>query len=204
MGNQKEHGEAPEKTPEELEAERLEAEKQAKLLKEAEENLDDLSKEDLAAALIKLNSTHTQVSARLTKADAALKDPDYLAWKESKKKSADLNKDKKEEPANVGDEIDLRFLQRDGASEEDIKQLRFIQAAEKSQGRTISLIEAKNHNLYKAYEFQKAEEERKNKAQLAPGGGSGYSEETQKVADMPEEDHKKFAKEKANKILGRQ
>lgn len=197
----------PEKTEAELEAERTEAAELEQAIKDAEENLDDLSKEDLAAALLKiaktkedLAKTNSQLFARAKKAEG-FEQVDGK-WVKKEKRAEPPKEPKPEEPANAVtiDLLDERLLQDKGMSSEDIAKLKFIQAGAKAQGRNISLVEAQQDELFKAYRANKEAEDRSQKAQIKPGGGS-RSEAIKKVAEMSEEDHKKLAEEKANEVL---
>ncbi|MEI7942789.1 MAG: hypothetical protein WCH76_06440 [Candidatus Riflemargulisbacteria bacterium] len=152
------------------------------------DDLDSLSKEDLAAALIKLDASNKQLHARVAKAEAKAKEV----------KTATINKTKENEPINVEEQIDLRFLQRDGLSDEDINQLKFIQAGARALGKNITLLEAQNNELYKAYQSGKELEVKRAKAQINSNGASGGS--SAKV--MTDEEHKAFAADKAAQLLG--
>ena len=156
----------------------------------SEDTLADLSKEDIAAALLKEHASKNQLYARATKAEAELK---------KQKSAAVFNKPLETEQVNLEEQIDLRFLQRDGLTAEDIDQLKFIQSGAKGTGKTITLLEAQNHPLYKAYRTEQDLLAKKARAQIIPGGGGGTSGKEA----MTEDQHKTFAAEKAKAILDR-
>jgi hypothetical protein len=82
------------------------------------------------------------------------------------------NKLKQETPnlTNVSEEIDIRFMKRDGISDEDIEQLKFIQAGIKAQGKDVSLMEAQTNPLYQAYQENKKLQARRESAQIISSG----------------------------------
>lgn len=102
------------------------------------------------------------------------------------------------EQPNLTEEIDIRFLKRDGVSDEDLEQLKFIQAGLKATGKDVSLMEAQNHDLYKSYLGSKALEERRNRAQLISNGSAPDSSNK-----MTEEDFESNRQAKAAALLER-
>jgi len=187
----------PLKSPEQVEAEKTDKEELARLAKAATDGeLDDVSKEDMAKALLKLNDSNTQLHARLLKAKEK-KDADKAAADAAK--AATKPNETNKEAVDVNDIVDLRLLQRDGATEEDIAKLRIIQAGAKAMGKNISLVEAQQDELYKAYEDKKKSEDKRAKAQLTPNG-STRSAAQEKVQKMTDEQHAAYAKEKAEEV----
>lgn len=183
----------PEKSEAEKEAERVAAEAEAKTLADAKDNLEDLSKEDLAAALLKMDEknrklaeSNTQLHGRLTKA------------KESKEPK-EVKNPKEQPTVDIEEQIDLRFLKRDGLSDEQIADLKFIQAGQKAMGKSVSLMECVNDPMYKARQEQRDATVKRAKAQV-DSNGSSFSEEQKKVSEMSDADHAKFAQEEAEKL----
>jgi len=148
-------------------------------------------------ALAKKNK---QLFARAKKAEdeaKAIKAADEAAKAaEEAAKAAEAEKLNNKPEQSTDDAIDLRFLQRDGATEEDIAKLRQIQAGAKAMGKTISLVEAQQDELYQAYQERKKAQDRSDKAQLNPNG-SAHSEAQAKVSKMTDEEHAEFARQKA-------
>lgn len=112
---------------------------------------DDAEASRKYALTLKAQKEHFQKKANTTKVEAK---PNLL----------------KQETPNLTEEIDIRFLKRDGVSDEDIDQLKFIQAGLKAQGKDVSLMEAQNNELYKAYQSNKNLEAKREKAQLISSG----------------------------------
>lgn len=119
--------------------------------------------------------------------------------KEEKKPEAEEIKKNNTEQPDLTQEIDIRFLKRDGLSEDDIEQLKFIQAGLKAQGKNVTLMEAQSHELYKSYETNKSLSERKVKAQLISAGGGNFHG----GKEMTEEEWESNRKNKADEILSR-
>lgn len=149
------------------------------------DDLESLSKEDLAAALIKLDASNKQLHARAVKAEAKAKE------------RAEIIKPK-QETINLTDEVDMRFLKRDGLSDEDIEQLKFIQAGQKAMGKDISLMEAQTHPLFQSFQSERQLKEKRERAQLISNGSSGGGQ-----AKMSEEDWESKRKETADAILAK-
>lgn len=104
-----------------------------------------------------------------------------------------------EQPINVLEEMDKRFLQKDGVTDDEMEQLKFIQAASKAQGKEITLIEAQNNPLYQSYVSSKKLEERKNKAQLISNGSGVFKD----GKEMSAEERAAAQDEKAKELLSR-
>lgn len=102
-----------------------------------------------------------------------------------------------EQPINVLEEIDKRFLKQDGFTDEDLEQLKFIQAGLKAQGQDVTLVEAKSNTLYQAYQNNKAQEERKSRAQLISNGGSNFKD----GKEMSDEERESAKNEAAASLL---
>lgn len=93
--------------------------------------------------------------------------------------------------------MDVRFLKRDGYTEEDIEKLRIIKAGYASKGKNISLIDAVNDELFKSIEEKRKLEEKKNKAQLSSSGKPlTYSKK-----EMSPEEFEKFRQSKSKEFL---
>lgn len=126
------------------------------------------------------------------------------AQKEHWRKKATLKPEKKEEINKVNQEnsdfeeaMDIRFLKRDGYSEEDIEKLRIIKAGYASKGKNISLLDAVNDDLFKSIEEKRKLEEKKNKAQLSSSGRPlTYSKK-----EMTPEEFEKFRQSKSKEFL---
>ena len=111
-------------------------------------------------------------------------------------KKEDINKVNQENP-DFEETMDVRFLKRDGYSEEDIEKLRIIKAGYASKGKNISLIDAVNDDLFKSIEEKRKLEEKKNKAQLSSSGKPlTYSKK-----EMTPEEFEKFRQSKSKEFL---
>ena len=111
-------------------------------------------------------------------------------------KKEDINKVNQENP-DFEETMDVRFLKRDGYSEEDIEKLRIIKAGYASKGKNISLIDAVNDELFKSIEEKRKLEDRKNKAQLSSSGKPlTYSKK-----EMTPEEFEKFRQSKSKEFL---
>jgi hypothetical protein len=111
-------------------------------------------------------------------------------------KKEDINKVNQENP-DFEEAMDVRFLKRDGYSEEDIEKLRIIKAGYASKGKNISLIDAVNDELFKSIEEKRKLEDRKNKAQLSSSGKPlTYSKK-----EMTPEEFEKFRQSKSKEFL---
>ena len=111
-------------------------------------------------------------------------------------KKEDINKVNQENP-DFEEAMDVRFLKRDGYSEEDIEKLRIIKAGYASKGKNISLIDAVNDELFKSIEEKRKLEEKKNKAQLSSSGKPlTYSKK-----EMTPDEFEKFRQSKSKEFL---
>jgi len=111
-------------------------------------------------------------------------------------KKEDINKVNQENP-DFEETMDVRFLKRDGYSEEDIEKLRIIKAGYASKGKNISLIDAVNDELFKSIEEKRKLEEKKNKAQLSSSGKPlTYSKK-----EMTPDEFEKFRQSKSKEFL---
>lgn len=111
-------------------------------------------------------------------------------------KKEDINKVNQENP-DFEETMDVRFLKRDGYSEEDIEKLRIIKAGYASKGKNISLIDAVNDDLFKSIEEKRKLEEKKNKAQLSSSGKPlTYSKK-----EMTPDEFEKFRQSKSKEFL---
>jgi hypothetical protein len=127
------------------------------------DNLDDLTKEELAEALIKLDASKKQLYARATKAEARLK--------ESK---TPTNKNVKTNDLDFDNRVDEKLLKRDGFTDDDINLLKDIQAINLQRGIKLSLEDASKESIFSVNLKARQEAERKAKAQLNSNGGSSY------------------------------
>ena len=111
-------------------------------------------------------------------------------------KKEDINKVNQENP-DFEETMDVRFLKRDGYSEEDIEKLRIIKAGYASKGKNISLLDAVNDDLFKSIEEKRKLEEKKNKAQLSSSGKPlTYSKK-----EMTPDEFEKFRQSKSKEFL---
>jgi len=111
-------------------------------------------------------------------------------------KKEDIKKTNQENP-DFEETMDVRFLKRDGYTEEDIEKLRIIKAGYASKGKNISLIDAVNDELFKSIEEKRKLEEKKNKAQLSSSGKPlTYSKK-----EMSPEEFEKFRQSKSKEFL---
>lgn len=137
---------------------------------------------ELEPKLAELEHKNKQLYARLKK------EPEKVVKKPvNKTQSSDITKE----------EIEIMFLQKDGFTTDEIQMLKTIKAGEFSQGKEISLVEASKHTLYESYLQNKKTLEDKEKAKLgASNKGGSY-----KQKEMTPDEHKEFAKKKAQEIL---
>jgi hypothetical protein len=111
-------------------------------------------------------------------------------------KKEDINKVNQENP-DFEEAMDVRFLKRDGYTEEDIEKLRIIKAGYASKGKNISLLDAVNDDLFKSIEEKRKLEEKKNKAQLSSSGKPlTYSKK-----EMTPDEFEKFRQSKSKEFL---
>ena len=111
-------------------------------------------------------------------------------------KKEDIKKTNQENP-DFEETMDVRFLKRDGYTEEDIEKLRIIKAGYASKGKNISLIDAVNDELFKSIEEKRKLEEKKNKAQLSSSGKPlTYSKK-----EMTPDEFEKFRQSKSKEFL---
>lgn len=102
-----------------------------------------------------------------------------------------------EQPINVLEEMDKRFLKNDGVTDEDLDQLKFIQAGLKAQGKEVTLMEAQSNPLYKAYQETKVREAKKVNAQLISNGSGVFKD----GKEMSAEERAAAQDEKAKELL---
>jgi len=135
----------------------------------------------------KLKEKNKQLFARLKKLEA------IKAEVKEQKPLTNLTK----ENIDFEESMDVRFLKRDGYSDEDINRLKIIRAGYKSMGKNISLLDAVNDDLFKAILEKRKLEEKKEKAQLGASNGLSVG----KTKTMKPEEFEKFRKEKSEEAL---
>jgi|BioPla2DNA2_1021312.scaffolds.fasta_scaffold110178_2 hypothetical protein len=168
---------------EELETEELETEEESD--EEDEDDSDVPSLEDYEALQKKLKTIEAQKEHWRKKATS-----------KPLEKKEDIKKTNQENP-DFEEAMDVRFLKRDGYTEEDIEKLRIIKAGYASKGKNISLIDAVNDELFKSIEEKRKLEDRKNKAQLSSSGKPlTYSKK-----EMSPEEFEKFRQSKSKEFL---
>jgi hypothetical protein len=126
-------------------------------------------------------------------------------WRKKANLKPDKSKDKSKEeinkPSKQNDEIeesmDIRFLKRDGFTDEDIDKLKIIKAGYAANGKDVSLIDATNDELFKSIVEKKKLQEKKEKAQLSPSG-KPISHSNKK---MSPEEFEKFRQDKSKEFL---
>lgn len=145
----------------------------------------------------KLERDYKNQLARAIKAEAKLK--------EVKSQEQNLQTNKPKEPeqqksVDMEEAIDIRFLKRDGFSDEDINKLRIIRDGAITSGITMTLVEAQNDEMFKAYKAKIDAEIKRKNAQLGASGGGGSNKSSK---PMTEDEHKSFAEKRAQEILSR-
>ena len=184
--NEKEVEETTEKNDEELETETEEETLEDEETNEEDEDDSDVpSLEDYEALQKKLKTIEAQKEHWRKKATS-----------KPLEKKEDINKVNQENP-DFEETMDVRFLKRDGYSEEDIEKLRIIKAGYASKGKNISLLDAVNDDLFKSIEEKRKLEEKKNKAQLSSSGKPlTYSKK-----EMTPDEFEKFRQSKSKEFL---
>jgi len=153
---------------------------------EEELTVDDYKK--LQEKADKLEKANKDLYQRAKKAEAKAKEV----------KAEPLKNNAEQEDKVTKADVEILFLQDKGLDDEEIQQLRKIQAGEKATGKSISLIEAQKDPLFVAYKERKGAEDKKRKAQLGASGGGGSAPKEKK---MTNEEHKTFAQTKAQEYL---
>jgi hypothetical protein len=87
--------------------------------------------------------------------------------------------------------VDEAILKSQGVDEEALKQIHII-----SKGENISLVDAKSHPLYEAYEKQKRDEKRKADAKLGASNSSGRTPKGKSIEEMSKEEHEAYWRER--------
>ena len=185
--NEKEVEETTEKNDEleETEEENLEEETNEEETEEEQTDSDSPTLEDYEKLQKKLKTIEAQKEHWRKKATS-----------KPLEKKEDINKVNQENP-DFEETMDVRFLKRDGYSEEDIEKLRIIKAGYASKGKNISLIDAVNDELFKSIEEKRKLEEKKNKAQLSSSGKPlTYSKK-----EMTPDEFEKFRQSKSKEFL---
>jgi len=185
--NEKEVEETTEKNDEleETEEENLEEETNEEETEEEQTDSDSPTLEDYEKLQKKLKTIEAQKEHWRKKATS-----------KPLEKKEDINKVNQENP-DFEETMDVRFLKRDGYSEEDIEKLRIIKAGYASKGKNISLIDAVNDDLFKSIEEKRKLEEKKNKAQLSSSGKPlTYSKK-----EMTPDEFEKFRQSKSKEFL---
>lgn len=124
----------------------------------------------------------------------------YAIAKQKSKKPEPKKQEEIIKPQNsdiTKEEIEIMFLQKDGFTEEEIEMLKTIKAGEISQGKSLNLIGASKHPLYEAYLNNKKTIENNEKAKLGASNKGGNFKEKK----MTPEEHREFAKKRAQEIL---
>ena len=112
------------------------------------------------------------------------------------KKGEELKKSN-EKDVDFEESMDIRFLKRDGYTEEEIEKLKIIKAGYSSNGKVISLLDAVNDDLFKSIVESKKLQEKKDKAQLSSSGKPlSYSKK-----EMTPEEFEKFRQSKSKEFL---
>jgi len=185
--NEKEVEETTEKNDEleETEEENLEEETNEEETEEEQTDSDSPTLEDYEKLQKKLKTIEAQKEHWRKKATS-----------KPLEKKEDINKVNQENP-DFEETMDVRFLKRDGYTEEDIEKLRIIKAGYASKGKNISLIDAVNDELFKSIEEKRKLEDRKNKAQLSSSGKPlTYSKK-----EMTPDEFEKFRQSKSKEFL---
>lgn len=114
----------------------------------------------------------------------------------SQPKGEELKKSN-EKDVDFEESMDIRFLKRDGYTEEEIEKLKIIKAGYSSNGKVISLLDAVNDDLFKSIVESKKLQEKKDKAQLSSSGKPlSYSKK-----EMTPEEFEKFRQSKSKEFL---
>ncbi len=148
--------------------------------------LEDYQRLKKEAETLKAQKEHWRKKAQASKLDLS----------KDKSKQEEIKKTNQENP-DFEETMDIRFLKRDGYSEEDIEKLRIIKAGYASQGKNITLIDAVNDELFKSIEEKRKLQEKKEKAQLGANGKPLSSTKEQ----MSPEEFEKFRKDKSKEFL---
>jgi hypothetical protein len=183
--NEKEVEETTEKNDEELEE--TEAEEVDEETNEEDEDDSDVpSLEDYEALQKKLKTIEAQKEHWRKKAQTSRPEKKGEELKKSNEKDVDFE-----------ELMDIRFLKRDGYTEEDIEKLKIIKAGYASNGKSVSLIDAVNDELFKSFVEKKKLQEKKEKAQLSPSGKPLSSSQK----EMSPEEFEKFRQSKSKEFL---
>jgi hypothetical protein len=188
--NEKEVEETTEKNDEELETETEE-----ETLEDEETNEEETEEEQTDSDSPTLED-YEKLQKKLKTIEAQKEHWRKKATSKPLEKKEDINKVNQENP-DFEETMDVRFLKRDGYTEEDIEKLRIIKAGYASKGKNISLIDAVNDELFKSIEEKRKLEDRKNKAQLSSSGKPlTYSKK-----EMSPEEFEKFRQSKSKEFL---
>ena len=188
--NEKEVEETTEKNDEELETETEE-----ETLEDEETNEEETEEEQTDSDSPTLED-YEKLQKKLKTIEAQKEHWRKKATSKPLEKKEDINKVNQENP-DFEETMDVRFLKRDGYSEEDIEKLRIIKAGYASKGKNISLIDAVNDELFKSIEEKRKLEEKKNKAQLSSSGKPlTYSKK-----EMTPDEFEKFRQSKSKEFL---
>jgi len=166
---------------EELEENEEELEETEDESQEEETDEEELSQEEYD----KLKEKNKQLYARLKKLETK-----KVSKKEQPNKSNKQNTDLEEA-------MDVRFLKRDGFTDEDIDKLRVIRDGYKSLGKEITLVDATNDDLFKGIVERKKQEEKRSKAQLGASSKNFMS----KKSKMSDEEFEKYRQDKSKEFL---
>ena len=188
--NEKEVEETTEKNDEELETETEE-----ETLEDEETNEEETEEEQTDSDSPTLED-YEKLQKKLKTIEAQKEHWRKKATSKPLEKKEDINKVNQENP-DFEETMDVRFLKRDGYSEEDIEKLRIIKAGYASKGKNISLLDAVNDDLFKSIEEKRKLEEKKNKAQLSSSGKPlTYSKK-----EMTPDEFEKFRQSKSKEFL---
>ena len=183
--NEKEVEETTEKNDE------LETETEEETLEDEETNEEDEDDSDVPSL-----EDYEALQKKLKTIEAQKEHWRKKATSKPLEKKEDINKVNQENP-DFEETMDVRFLKRDGYSEEDIEKLRIIKAGYASKGKNISLLDAVNDDLFKSIEEKRKLEEKKNKAQLSSSGKPlTYSKK-----EMTPDEFEKFRQSKSKEFL---
>jgi hypothetical protein len=145
-----------------------------------DDTADDTSNEEESAALKQKNK---QLFERAKKAEAELK-----KFKNQPEKKVEDNK-----PNNQSLTRDEAIFFAKFGSNENAEQL-FEQLSVIAKGKGISIKEAQEDPLYKAFKAQADEEKRKKDASMPPSGGKGVTP-AKPVSEMTDVEHKAYFEE---------
>jgi hypothetical protein len=150
---------------------------------ELEINLDDIETVE-AQPKMYTEEQFRQVVARAKKAEGELKATKQSASKETQP----INK-----PSFTDQDIDAKVLEAQGTPEDELETLKKI-----AQLEGISIIKAREHNLFKLFKTQKEEDEKANKAKLGASKGSGSVKKAPgfNTPGLSQEDHRALWREK--------